>query len=157
MRDPTRAEKGTSSRWGKESFVSDEARNRGLPCTSCHLVSTVLLSKIAARPNKSGIATHVKYFRQSPRGRVDRELRVCATTQHRPPRSLLAHHHLSTNRKPKKLPRPLACGFVSDGGWPCSFIRTGAFDHLPSHHRTDLSQTPVWLSVAYGGHPWCIL
>ena len=70
MRDPTRAEKGTSSRWGKESFVSDEARNRGLPCTSCHLVSTVLLSKIAARPNKSGIATHVKHFRQRAPGLV---------------------------------------------------------------------------------------
>ena len=87
-----RAEKGTSSRWGR-SFVSDEARNRGRPCTSCHncihnAPARMLLSKLAARPNKSGIAPHVETS--------DRELRVCAprdeATQHRPGRSLHAHH-----------------------------------------------------------------
>jgi hypothetical protein len=80
MRDPTRAEKGTSSRWGKESFVSDEARNRGQPCTSCHLVSTVLLSKIAARPNKSGIATHVKHLTEPPGSCQQRAPGLCYDT-----------------------------------------------------------------------------
>ena len=41
---------------------------------------------------------------ESSGSRVDRELRVCATTQHRPPRSLLAHHHwLAENPKTHRL------------------------------------------------------